>query len=39
MMGAGASLLGAPLALALGAGVCMTFTLTLLFKAPQVRKL
>ena len=39
MMGAGASLLGAPLALALGAGVCMAFTLSLLFKAPQIRKL
>ena len=39
MMGAGASLLGAPLALALGAGVCMAFVLGLLFKAPQVRKL
>jgi predicted MFS family arabinose efflux permease len=39
MMGAGASLLGAPLALALGAGVCIAFTLGLLFKAPDVRKL
>jgi hypothetical protein len=39
MMGAGASLLGAPLALALGAGVCMAFILSLLFKAPEVRKL
>jgi hypothetical protein len=39
VMGAGASLLGAPLALALGAGVCMAFTLSLLLKAPQVRKL
>ena len=39
LMGAGASFLGAPWALASGAGICMFMALSLLFKSPQIRKL
>jgi MFS family permease len=39
MLGAVASLLGAPLALGMGAGVCMAVTLSLLLKAPRLRQL
>jgi predicted MFS family arabinose efflux permease len=39
IMGAGAGLLGAPLALSLGAGVCMFIALSLIFKAPRIMKL
>jgi MFS family permease len=39
LMGAGASLLGAPLTMALGGGVCMFTFLTLLFRASRIREL
>ena len=39
LMGAGASLFGAPLALASGAGICVFVALSLLFKSPRIRKL
>jgi len=39
LMGAGASLLGAPLTLALGAGVCMFVALSLLLRSSRIREL
>jgi predicted MFS family arabinose efflux permease len=39
LMGAGASLFGAPLALSIGAGLCMFVALSLIVKAPQIRNL
>ena len=39
LMGAGASLFGAPLALASGAGICVFIASSLLFKSPRIRKL
>ncbi|MBI4632715.1 MAG: MFS transporter [Deltaproteobacteria bacterium] len=39
VMGAGAGLLGAPIALSLGAGICIFIALSLLLKAPQIREL
>ncbi len=39
LMGAGASLLGAPLTLALGAGVCMFVVLSLLLRSSRIRQL
>ncbi len=39
MMGAGASLIGAPLSLSLGAAMCMLIALSLLFKAPLIKEL
>ena len=39
LMGAEASLLGAPLTLSLGAGICMFVALSLLFKSPRIREL
>jgi len=39
LMGAGASLFGAPLALASGAGICVLVASSLLFKSPRIRKL
>jgi len=39
LMGAGASLFGAPLALASGAGICVFVASSLLFKSPRIRKL
>jgi MFS family permease len=39
LMGAGASLLGAPLTSALGAGICMFVALSLLFKSSRIREL
>jgi predicted MFS family arabinose efflux permease len=39
LMGAGASLLGAPLALSVGASLCMLVALSLIFKAPRIREL
>ena len=39
LMGSGASLLGAPLALAIGGGVCTVVALGLLFKSPRIRRL
>ncbi len=39
MMGAGASLLGAPLALAAGGGICVFIALGLLFKSHRIREL
>ena len=39
LMGAGASLLGAPLTSALGAGIWMFFALSLLFRSSRIREL
>jgi MFS family permease len=39
LMGSGASLLGAPLALAMGGGMCTFIALSLLFKSPRIRRL
>jgi MFS family permease len=39
LMGAGASLLGAPLTLSLGAGICMFVALGLLFRSSRIRAL
>jgi MFS family permease len=39
LMGAGASLFGAPLTLASGAGICVFIASSLLFKSPRIRKL
>jgi MFS family permease len=39
LMGAVASLFGAPLALASGAGICVFIASSLLFKSPRIRKL
>ena len=39
LMGAAASLLGAPWALSLGAGVCVFVAVGLMFKAPRIRQL
>jgi MFS family permease len=39
LMGSGASLLGAPLALAIGGGMCTVVALGLLFKSPRIRRL
>ena len=39
MTGAGASLLGAPLTLALGAGGCIFIILSLLFRSSRIRAL
>ncbi len=39
LMGAGASLLGAPLTSALGAGICLFVALSLLFRSPRIREL
>ncbi len=39
LMGAGASLLGAPLTLALGGGICMFVFLSLLFRSSRIRGL
>jgi MFS family permease len=39
LMGTGASLLGAPLALAMGGGMCTFIALGLLFKSPRIRRL
>ncbi len=39
LMGAGASLFGAPLALSIGASICMFVALSLIFKAPRIRDL
>ncbi len=39
VMGAGAGLMGAPLALSVGAGICMFIALSLLLKTPRIREL
>ena len=39
LMGSGASLLGAPLALAIGGGMCTIVALSLLVKSPRIRRL
>jgi MFS family permease len=39
LMGSGASLLGAPLALAIGGGMCTFVALSLLVKSPRIRRL
>jgi len=39
LMGLGASLLGTPLALASGAGICMLIALSLLLKSPRIKEL
>ena len=39
LMGTGASLLGAPIALALGGGMCAFIALGVLFKSPRIREL